>query len=309
MWKSYVFIALIITAVLFALGIVCILVWAGRRKKEARKRVLERSDEEKLKDFKTALTAVGFDYDMENDYVFSQKNPWQKKVGYSRFYDEAAGVMNMVIDCEPIPFFCHNRYWLIELWKGQYGMAAGAEIGIYMTEEGRRKPDFFDGTLYQCVDERDYMEMEFILYKDGEALLERQEKHWWLTAFKPGVFSEPEALHMECSIRFPDQEMRQAFVGGMEECGYLRSAIDVNGNQVSFLYAEPKNKQTILRLGHMTKRIQRQNRRNCRRYLRLTKKYIRTIDKVDYIRYRLPGLYRKLTAVGRLRMQVGIKNT
>ncbi len=140
MWKSYIFIALIITAVLFALGIVCILVWAGRRKKEAQKRVLERSDEEKLKDFKTALTAVGFDYDM-------------------------AGVMNMVIDCEPIPFFCHNRYWLIELWKGQYGMAAGAEIGIYMTEEGRRKPDFFDGTLYQCVDERDYMEMEFILYK------------------------------------------------------------------------------------------------------------------------------------------------
>lgn len=303
------FVVLIVTAAFLALGAAWIFVSLGLRKKKARKRVLERSDEEKLRDFKAALTAVGFDYDLKNDYVFSQKNPWQKKVGYSRFYDEAAGVMNMIIDCEPVTFFCHNRYWLIELWKGQYGMAAGAEIGIYMTEEGRRKPDFFDGTLYTCVEERDYMDMEFTLYKDGEKLLERQEKHWWLTAFKPGVFSEPEALHMECSINFPDQEMLQAFLGGMEECGYLRSEINVNRNKVSFFYTEPKNKQTILRLGHIAKRIQRQNRRNCRRYLRLTKNFTRTIDKVDYIRYRLPGLYRKLTAVGRLRMQVGIKNT
>ncbi len=308
MWKSYVLLFLIVLAAVFALSVLLIITYGIYQKKKAEKKVSGRSDEEKLKDFKIVLNTVGFDYDLKNDFVFSQKEPWQKKVGYSRFYDEAAGVMNMVIDCEPITFFYHNRYWLIELWKGQYGMAAGAEIGIYTAEIGRKAPDFFDGTLYTCVDEKDYMDLEFTLYKDGEKLLSREENHWWLTAFKPGVFTEPESLHMKCGIRFPDQEMTQAFLDGMEACGYSLEEINVNKEKVSFFYTEPRNKQPIIRMGYAAKGIQRQNRRNCRLYLRLTKKYDRTIDKVDYIRYRLPRLFRKLTAIGRLRMQVGIKN-
>lgn len=279
------------------------------RKKRAEKRVAERSDEEKLKDFRVSLNAVGFDYDIQNGYVFSQKDPWQKKVGYSRFYDEAAGGMNMVIDCEPVTFSYRNRYWLIEFGKGQYGMAAGAEIGVYMTEMGRKVPDFFDGTLYTCVGERDYMDLEFTLYQNGEKLLFRKDKHWWLTAFKPGVFAEPKSLHMECSIRFPDQAMLQAFLDGMEARGYSRNEINITEDSVTFFYTEPKNKQADLRFRHAAEQIQRQNRRNCRLYLRLTRKYTRLIDKVDYIRCLMPILYRKLTEIGRLRMQFGIKNT
>lgn len=308
MWKSYALLILTAAAVVFAVGMVIIFADGICRKKRAEKKVAKRTDEEKLKDFKVALNAVGFDYDLQNDYVFSQKDPWQKKVGYSRFYDEAAGFMNMIIDCEPVTFFYRNRYWLIEFWKGQYGMAAGAEIGIYTTEMGRKKPDFFDGTLYTCVGERDYLDMEFTLYQSGEKLLVRKEKHWWLTAFKPGVFADPEALHMECGIRFPDQAMLQAFLDGMEACGYSRDEINVNKDRVSFFYTEPRNDQAIIRMGRTAKRIQRRNRRNCRLYMRLTKKYTRTIDRVDYIRYRLPRLYRKLTEISRLRMQVGIKN-
>jgi len=308
MWRSYVLLSVGIVAAALVVGIGFILAYGFYQKKRAEKKVSARSDEEKLKDFRVALNAVGFDYDMQSDYVFSQKDPWQKRVGYSRFYDEAAGVMNMILDCEPVTFFYRNRYWLIEFWKGQYGMAAGAEIGIYVTEMGRKTPDFFDGTLYTCVGERDYMDMEFTLYQNGEKLLSRKEEHWWLTAFKPGVFTEPEDLHMECSLRFPDRAMLQAFLDGMEECGYSRDEINVNNDSVTFFYTEPRNKQTIIRMGYAARRIQKQNRRNCRLYLRLTKKYTRTIDKVDYIRCRLPGLYRKLTAIGRLRMQVGIRN-
>lgn len=262
MWKSYVLWFLIIVAVIVTLVVIIAMVYGMYQKKRAEKRVAERSDEEKLRDFRMALNAVGFDYDMQNDYVFSQKDPWQKKVGYSRFYDEAAGFMNMIIDCEPVTFFYQNRYWLIEFWKGQYGMAAGAEIGVYTAEMGRKAPDFFDGTLYTCVGERNYMDLEFTLYQNGEKLLFRKEKHWWLTAFKPGVFTEPESLHMECSIRFPDQAMLQAFLDGMENCGYSRNEINVTKDGVTFFYTEPKNKQTIIRLGHAAGRIQKQNRRN-----------------------------------------------
>lgn len=299
-------------ALLLCAGIVAVIIFASavyrifcRRKAE--KRVRERTDEEKLRDFKAVLNQAGFDYALSEDFVFSQKNPWQKKVGYSRFYDEAAGAMNMIIDCEPITFFYDNHYWLIEFWKGQYGMATGGEIGIYKARADRRTaPDFYDGTLFVCVGERDYMDMEFTLYREGEKLLERKENHWWLTAFKPGVFSQPDMLHMECSVKFPNQLMQQAFLKGMKRCGYEEREININKNSVTFFYTEPRSRQPVIRAG-LGKRIQRQNKRNCKLYLRLTKKYERTLDKADYIRYRLPRLYRKLTAVGRLRMQVGIR--
>ena len=39
--------------------------------------------------------------------------------------------MGMIIDCEPVRFYYGGKKWLIELWKGQYGMTTGCEIGVY----------------------------------------------------------------------------------------------------------------------------------------------------------------------------------
>ena len=37
----------------------------------------------------------------------------------------------MVFDSLPVYFNYRGRTWLIEFWKGQYGINAGGEIGIY----------------------------------------------------------------------------------------------------------------------------------------------------------------------------------
>lgn len=295
-------------AVLVLLAVMVGILVSFYRKRAAEKKVAQRTDEEKLRDFQAALNPAGFDYTIWGDYVFSQKNPWQKRMGYTRFYDEAAGTMNMIIDCEPVTFYYDNHYWLIEFWKGQYGMATGAEIGIYIAEtESEQKPDYYEGTIFHSVNERDYMDMEFVLYRNDKKLLWRSERHWWLTAFKPGIFSQPDMLQMECRLRFPNFIMLSAFVEGMKKCGYTKEELQIRKNVVSFVYSTPKSSQPFIKK-HLGKKIQRQNRRNCACYMRLTQKYERTLDKVDYIRYRLPGMFRKLTAIGRMRMRVGIKN-
>ena len=47
----------------------------------------------------------------------------------------------MVTQFEPIYFDYDGKTWLIEFWKGQYGINTGAEIGIYHTDtEGKTKP-------------------------------------------------------------------------------------------------------------------------------------------------------------------------
>ena len=40
----------------------------------------------------------------------------------------------MVFDCEPLYFSCNGKSYLLELWKGQYGMSTGAGIGFYPAE-------------------------------------------------------------------------------------------------------------------------------------------------------------------------------
>ena len=41
----------------------------------------------------------------------------------------------MVFDALPIYFDYRGRTWLIELWKGQYGINTGAELGIYHADK------------------------------------------------------------------------------------------------------------------------------------------------------------------------------
>ena len=87
--------------------------------------------EEQLRQLNDDLRSAGFAYDYKNDYFYSLKNCWQREAGYCRLYDEGAPLFNMVMDCEPITFSYRGKRWLIELWKGQYGITTGAEIGIY----------------------------------------------------------------------------------------------------------------------------------------------------------------------------------
>lgn len=95
------------------------------KKKKVINDVLQRSDKEKIKDINDALELYGFRYDNTNDIICSNMYSWQREVGYCRFYDEVAPVLNMIIDSEPIYFEYDNIRWLIEFWKGQYGMTTG----------------------------------------------------------------------------------------------------------------------------------------------------------------------------------------
>lgn len=85
------------------------------------------------KDLNNMLKTYGYSYDVKQDIFISNHDAWQRAMGYTRIFDEAAAPMSMIIDCEPIYFEYDNKRWLIEFWKGQYGMTTGCEIGVYYT--------------------------------------------------------------------------------------------------------------------------------------------------------------------------------
>ncbi|MBN2351608.1 MAG: DUF4474 domain-containing protein [Spirochaetales bacterium] len=83
-------------------------------------------------DIAKLVETAGFLYDPEQDIIYSRIDALQKDFGYSLLYDDLAPVMiGAVIDCEPVYFDYGGDSWMIELWKVQYGIETGAEIGVY----------------------------------------------------------------------------------------------------------------------------------------------------------------------------------
>ncbi|MBO6016350.1 MAG: DUF4474 domain-containing protein [Lachnospiraceae bacterium] len=274
----------ILIGVLFLL----LLLWfvVGRiRTHRAVKKVRVCPIQEKLAQLGEAISPFGYCYDHERDIFTTILHPWQREMGYCRLYDESALSMNMVIDCEPIEFTYGDSLYLIEMWKGQYGMATGAEVGIYKAQkpEDYRKGDF---VFYKSVPDDELVLMSMILYKNGKRIMQSCKKHWWLTMFSLGELTQPEQLEAEIGIDFPSYGMRNAYVQGLLETGYSESEIRLRNLSVFVSFARPKSKQPVRRWKLIRRMVMRRNRHNCRRYLRLTDRFDCTLDRVYYLRLR-----------------------
>lgn len=286
------------------LGVICLLLLIGvllvkLRKYWAKNKVQRSSYEEKCRNLNQALESFGFCYEEKGDLISSGLYGWQREVGYCKAYDEGAAAMYMIFDREPVYFDYRGKHYLIELWKGQYGCAAGAEIGVYVNQsEDREKLP--EDLFYECVTDEERLQMRFVLYENGVRLLERNALHWWLTGFCPGKYVKREDLRMEVMVTFPSAGMCRAFYYGLLRVGYKAYQIHVEGYRVYFVFDRPLSRQSSMIGKWHRKLIMRRNRKNCRLYCRVTKEFTSTLDKITYIGYCFPFLYRSVLCAGRM---------
>jgi hypothetical protein len=246
-----------------------------------------------------AIETAGYSYDQKQDIFYSNMDAWQRNMGYCRLYDEAAAPFGMIVDCEPIYFEYEEKKWLIEFWKGQYDLTTGCEIGVY-TSAG---PDLnikglFNGTFYNCARDEERLQMSLILKKNGKTLFTRKGKHWWLTGFKLGEFSDPSELTIDLIITLKDEKMRNAFLKGLKMAGYLKEEIFVKGNTVGLKFNKPRTSQPISRKTKTDWIIQRKNKLLCDNYQDITKSYNNFPDKIRAIQEQAPGIYEKIIKIG-----------
>jgi len=174
--------------------------------------------------------SAGFEWDDAQGIFVSRPDAWQHNVGYFTLYDKTAPLSGMFIHCDPIRFHWDGRDWNIELWKGQYDVCAGAEIGVYVGSFQPRTGDpAIDhtigalrlGTDTNCPDRPDWLEMSFrLLDPNGEVFRRDQTLHWWLTGFKPFQIDSADRLRMEIRLALKDSGMRVAFVEGLVNAGW-----------------------------------------------------------------------------------------
>jgi hypothetical protein len=200
-----------------------------------------------------AVYAAGFEYDRSQDIITSRMWAWQRATGYTWGYDVAAPAMRMIIDCEPFYFSYDRKVWMIELWKGQYGLETGAEIGVYNVLDPAALPDrdplptLSHGValrgntalpyatvqratvsaqrwcadpkhvFFACARPDEMPTMSFVLSRNGNELFRRPATaHWWLTGFKWGVFtSRTSELVLDAEIELLSPMMCSRFMDAL----------------------------------------------------------------------------------------------
>jgi len=121
----------------------------------------------------------------------------------------------LFISHKKMPFYFEGKQWMIWIWKGQYGITTGAEIGLYVyskTFTATVSGKTYSQKWYRCAYDSERISMSFTLYKNGKKVFSRSDKeHWWLTGFKPNMLSSAKSLSMYITLGFKNINMAKAF--------------------------------------------------------------------------------------------------
>ena len=158
---------------------------------------------------------AGYLFNSAGDFFFTADDPWQRNYGYNEAFDVAAPFVSIYMDTMRAKFRYGNKDWMIQFWKGQYGLAfVGSEIGVYT------KPLDRAAEHYDAANDDDALYMACTCYRDGEIIFSREYgKYWWCTGFIPGQldnFSDRSELAVKCRITMKDSNMLLAFCNALK---------------------------------------------------------------------------------------------
>lgn len=211
---------LLAVACVFIFLMIVILITSCMEKRataSARVKGMDAEDKERL--LNALLRQFGYFYYEGQDLVLTRVDAWQRKFGYEALYDSVAPFGNMIFQCFPIYFDYAGKTWLLEIWKGQYGITSGCEMGLYHADR-IIEPKEYGRTHFESASDEEMQDMTIILegcHMEGFAF---RKKHWWLAGFRVGEYHAPKQLCAVYQIRFCDPCMLRAAVKGLEKAGY-----------------------------------------------------------------------------------------
>ncbi|MGN0170449.1 MAG: DUF4474 domain-containing protein [Lachnospiraceae bacterium] len=195
---------------------------------------------EKTSKINSLAEPFGYGYNEERDLFYTRVDAWQRKFGYRRAYDEAALSTGMIIHCLPVYFDYDGKTWLMEFWKGEYGITTGCEVGLYHADTILLPGQYAKAQFGAATDE-EMMDMRMLLLKSNEALLSFRMQHWWLACFAVGRHEPPESLHAIYRLRFPEAEMKHAFLQGLHNTGFPAKSVRSTSSNTLLLYHNQEN--------------------------------------------------------------------
>lgn len=270
--------------------LVLLVIWLIWRREKCKRNVMRMSEKEKAARLNELTVPFGFAYEPKQDLFVSQINAWQRKEGYEALYDNLASKFNMIIDSFPVYFDYRNRTWLIEFWKGQYGINTGAEVGVYhanrpIPKKQRRK------VHYNAVSDEEMPLIGVCLKRREKHLFSLKGYHWWLAAFRMGLFTQPKDLTLYASLTFHSCEMAEAFAMGLTETE-LSDKYRIRGRRVTVALDQTNDYKGMQKLHRAI--VQGFNCFYCGVYRIVTMPFTRTADRMLFLYEQLPWCFRRM---------------
>ncbi len=172
----------------------------------------------------------GYLYDPAGKYFYTSDDPWQRNIGYNSIFDTAAPLSLINFDTVRLRFPYGDKDWMIQLWKGQYGLIFyGAEVGVYTKPKDRALMH------YDCASDDEMLKMSMVFneYRRGEwqqRFTRPYGYYWWCTGFLPGnKLGNFSVLKLDMRITAKDYEMLRGIKAALEEnnISYSNSGLDV----------------------------------------------------------------------------------
>ncbi len=181
----------------------------------------------------------GFKYSQKDNCFITAEDAWQRNFGYNETYDDTSSVIAISYDTIRVYFEYNDLEWMIQYWKGQYGMVLiGAEVGIYHRPKGSSA-----STHYECANDETKMLQSMTLYRREsstsnkfKAILTRSpSRTWWCTGFTPGTLSaggynvsaeDTATLRIDSKLTLHTPEMAQAFMQGLREVTKIQNNVN-----------------------------------------------------------------------------------
>ncbi len=180
----------------------------------------------------------GYLYDPAENCFYTSADPWQRVVGYNSIFDIAAPMSLIGFDTVRLRFEYENKDWMIQLWKGQYGLVFyGAEVGVYTKPKDRQMMH------YDAASDSDMLKMSMTFHEKKTALGQSRwvkvfsrpyGSYWWCTGFVPGNrYGQYSNMKLEMRITMKDYDMLSGVTQALKSNGI---SYTVKGLDVYFTY-------------------------------------------------------------------------
>ncbi len=200
----------------------------------------------RLRTLNQDLFPYGLAYDSRRGVFFSttqtpirtNNRPWEKRfIRRNKKHEPLSPRRHAYFDGESIPFSSDGRQWLLLLRKGQYGVATGAEVGLYeLVLDGQGPPRVVP---YAPAKREYYPLISLTLWRNDSPIVKRSARNWYLTGFAPGVFADPSELGVHLEITFHDAEVCRAFGNALGRMGYGKDDYQVRERHAWLVFHQP----------------------------------------------------------------------
>ena len=199
---------------------------------------------------------LGYKYSVKDGIFYTAEDSWQRNFGFTEVYDKAAAIGTMTYNTIRVRFNYNNEEWMLQFWKGQYGLTfIGAEVGVYTRPVGST------GTFYNCADDDHKLWMTMDLYKQNSfnrnkynhVFTRSRSRTWWCTGFVLGTLGFGQLnisdengtarLKADVRIEFYDSEMANAFINSLVKIDYIENNSALAGTKRAIKFYEFKTEK------------------------------------------------------------------